>query len=448
MSAVISSPPHIPPIGKPFQNPFGDHLSFVPSDLSPIAWFEAINASNFTLGSIVANRADLEFDTTNPPSGWQTIGTATSGTGALICTTTSGSEDLLRDSQGGGRPETWVECGITFSTGSVFSTTAGGNGFMRLSLSGSSRSRVGIFDDSGTNKFTLVDIDNAGSNTTIFASPLPVLGEENVVEFRRVSGAAADGIVQLWIDGVLVHNITNETNDTVGTVNRLEIGNEATGGASNYTSTMSFFKWGDSGLPPTNISAWGDLSGNSNHLTQSTVANQPIYDADNTRVTFDGVSDVLAVNTFSGGALTQPTTIYTVHTYDSNDDQHMLFSSDQTAARQEFSIATTNYRISAGSNVDAGTPDTTEHIGVYVFNTTSSLFYIDGGAAIGSGDAGTDDYNGITLAARFDELAATIADCQIRFFMVIDGLSTDAEINKMGTYLNGKFTSTPTWTDI
>lgn len=446
--AVIASPPHVPPIGLPFQNPFGDHLSFVPSDLSPIAWFDATNPSNLTLGGAGTNKADLDFDAANPPVGWTASGTATSGTGDLVCITTTGSEDKLLRSSGGGDTEVWVECGITFSSGSTFSTVAGGNGFMRMSQSGSSRTRIGIFNDSGTNKFSIDDVDNVGTNSTIIASPLPVLGEESVIVFRRVSGAAADGIVQLWIDNTLVHNITNETNNSVGSINRLEIGNENTGGASTYTSTMSYFKWGTTGTPPANISIWSDLSGNGNHLTQATVANQPEYDADNTKVTFDGVSDVLAVNTFSGGALTQPTTIYTVHTYDSNDDQHMLFSSDQTAARQEFSIATTNYRISAGTSLDAGTPDTNEHIGVYVFNSTTSTFFIDGGAAIGSGDAGTDDYNGITLAARFDELAATIADCQIRFFMVIDGLSTDAEINKMGAYLNGRFTSTPTWTNI
>lgn len=47
--AVIASPPHVPPIGRAFDNPFGDHITgFTPFDLNPITWFDASDSSTIT----------------------------------------------------------------------------------------------------------------------------------------------------------------------------------------------------------------------------------------------------------------------------------------------------------------------------------------------------------------------------------------------------------------
>lgn len=54
----IASPPHVPPIGRPFLNPFGDHFNFVnPLTLGPIAVYDA--AQGITLnGSDVSAWTD------------------------------------------------------------------------------------------------------------------------------------------------------------------------------------------------------------------------------------------------------------------------------------------------------------------------------------------------------------------------------------------------------
>jgi len=72
----------------------------------------------------------------------------------------------------------------------------------------------------------------------------------------------------------------------------------------------------DSGSPNFNVSGWNDKSGNGNDVAQLTGANQPTIGIETisgvNALKFDGANDFLFRAIFTGGALTQPNTIFIV----------------------------------------------------------------------------------------------------------------------------------------
>lgn len=146
----------------------------------------------------------------------------------------------------------------------------------------------------------------------------------------------------------------------------------------------------------TGVSQWTDLSGNNNHLTQATPANQPAWSATSFNgrpgITFDGLAHYLKSNAI--GALfagnDTPVSIILAMQYASlaNDKYLWSFGSSTldthffTAARSA-ATKTVIYRAEPGSSATAistETQDTNRHVWSYVFPGTTISVFMDGAA--------------------------------------------------------------------
>ncbi len=136
------------------------------------------------------------------------------------------------------------------------------------------------------------------------------------------------------------------------------------------------------------ITTWSDLSPNGIDFTQSVEAKRPQLKLDilNGRavVRFDGDNDFLTV-TFSS-ALTQPNSVGVVFAHRSG----VVAASEQIIVGRDSPLTTSSHgiyarnatpdKIAAWSGLAAEGPDldTSFHIGVAVFDNTSSIFRVDG----------------------------------------------------------------------
>jgi hypothetical protein len=116
--------------------------------------------------------------------------------------------------------------------------------------------------------------------------------------------------------------------------------------------------------------------------------NQPALDNDGT--------DHLSIASFAGGALAQPITIFWVGIMTSVAATKVWY--DSPAPQVRLLVASGAYRMNAGANVDAGTPDTNAHIITTLFNGASSVVWVDG-VQVNSGNPGANAMNGLFLGA-------------------------------------------------
>lgn len=195
------------------------------------------------------------------------------------------------------------------------------------------------------------------------------------------------------------------------------------------------------------VSNWTDSSGNGNDLFQLTASKRPIFtdsDADFNDlpvISFDGVDDLLVTNTFSGGAMSHPNTIFLVARWDTNNSRYMMDGIDSAnrAGFQEFtsnnSLVITILREYAGVDTDA-------HIFVIEWNDTASKLLVDGGAAA-AGNAGNHSLTGITLGAKYDGTAP--GEITVAELIVYDGLLSFTDQDTIGNELATRYDLT--WTN-
>lgn len=179
---------------------------------------------------------------------------------------------------------------------------------------------------------------------------------------------------------------------------------------SGYTPPSGTFAWfkadaitGLSNNDP--VTTWEDSSG-ANDATEAT--NKPLYltalQNSLPGVRFDGTNDKLRTATF-GAAETQPNTIHMVVAFKDlganeyavdgdSGSRHMVYRATGTAGVSIYAGATLN---GTGGSIT----DTNAHQITVVFDTTSSLIYVDG-VAKGSGNAGTNNMSRVTLGATGD----------------------------------------------
>jgi hypothetical protein len=142
------------------------------------------------------------------------------------------------------------------------------------------------------------------------------------------------------------------------------------------------------------VKTWYDQSGNTNHATQTDPAKQPkIVEGGNLiadGIDFDGTDDFLSIN--FGAALSQPNSIFMVHTSDTaTESSNEFFDTADSAPRTLFDQSGAYYRMLAGINkVTSLTVDANQKTLVGAFYNATSSFLSKNGTASSTFDVGND----------------------------------------------------------
>ena len=148
------------------------------------------------------------------------------------------------------------------------------------------------------------------------------------------------------------------------------------------------------------VSTWADETGNGYDLTAGI---QPTYVANginsNAAIEFNGTDDYLDTM-FS--ALSQPNTVFAVFEFQSVDDnanEAMIDSADTNNRHAHVANNFGRWAMFGGEVLDTGTADTDAHIWSALWDTTSSVLRLDGGATEATGDAGSQSLNGLRVGS-------------------------------------------------
>lgn len=159
-----------------------------------------------------------------------------------------------------------------------------------------------------------------------------------------------------------------------------------------------------------NVSAWGDQSGNGNHLSQGTAGFQPLFVASAVNglpaVRCDGVDDFLQSGAYVD---TEPVTLFVVFKTITNGTagvHDVLWDGRTSASQYAVNQTAGNFAMlnSNGIGLNSTTVATgTYHYGTYIYNGVSSVSRLDGSqTAAGTIGAAPAAAGGITLGAFGD----------------------------------------------
>lgn len=217
----------------------------------------------------------------------------------------------------------------------------------------------------------------------------------------------------------------------------------------------SDFAYNASGNLDTNaIAAWAggasyvvtvyDQVGGDN-ITQAVAANQPLFTASaqngHAGMTFDGVDDYLQGTYTVGGALSQPFHVYAVAKLDAtavNDDVIHCFIDGKDGVRMRFLTSAVSspdtWRVNLGVYL---TSPTATHSNTVLWsvlaNEASSELYFNGALDV-SGNIGSENAPGLTMAARYD--GAQLWKGYIISVIICDPAHTTAQRQAMEAAIN------------
>jgi hypothetical protein len=196
------------------------------------------------------------------------------------------------------------------------------------------------------------------------------------------------------------------------------------------------------GTADPDVSTWNDLTGNNNHISASGAVNEPEeivggLNGKNT-IRFDGNDHHLFRSTFTGGAIAQPNTIFTV--YKPISLVVGGFNWDGFTNRHAMNVSSTVSRLFAGVFGDIGLALALE-FAVYrcEYNGASSKVFKNGVQLGSTVNVGSDSMNGLTLG---DQKALTLPT-QVEFaeFWVFSRLLDAGEVTNLDNYFQAEWFS-------
>ena len=191
-----------------------------------------------------------------------------------------------------------------------------------------------------------------------------------------------------------------------------------------------------------NVSQWNDKSSNANNVVQTFGSKQPVTGVDTINginaLTFDGDDDFLQRTTFTGGQINQPNTIFLAWELPVllGVTARMI---DGSAARHIIDVSSTDrWRMWAGNFLDGSPRDAnTPYYTSSIFNIANTEGYINGVLDI-TGAAGTNNLNGITIAAQ-NTGTSSFLNVKMGEIIIYDRLIPTAERLEMENYLSNKW---------
>jgi hypothetical protein len=152
------------------------------------------------------------------------------------------------------------------------------------------------------------------------------------------------------------------------------------------------------------VTTFYDQSGNGNHATNSTASEQPLVVSGGTLVEengkaaidFDGVNDYLQSSPFTS-ALVQPNTMCIVANASAISGNDYFYSSTDGSARNDLA----SFMFAGSVLAVSGASINTQQLRTNIFNGANSENIING-ISTTTGNAGIQDYSGVTIGARFD----------------------------------------------
>jgi len=180
------------------------------------------------------------------------------------------------------------------------------------------------------------------------------------------------------------------------------------------------------------VSQWNDLSGNADHLAQADTSLQP---ARNTTigtldaVQFDGTGDRmdLAAASFSQA---QPFTALAVW-YKMGTGSQVLFD----AAPGQSACGFYDNTMEAGGSVSysSGFANNTTHTAALIFDGASSKMYANGGAAVGTGNVGSNSLNGLRVGLN-RVTGSAYFNGKLGELVICSGVLGLSDLNAFGEY--------------
>ncbi len=181
------------------------------------------------------------------------------------------------------------------------------------------------------------------------------------------------------------------------------------------------------------VSRWYDQSGNGNHLLQGTDTNRPSKESDGS-VLFDGVDNFLKADTFT---FVQPETIYILVNQVSWTSTDVLYDGDAGTGGQLIQRGSSpQLGLNAGTLLSGTNGPLIGTYGVMsvVLNGGSSRLQLNKDTAL-TGNAGSNDMDGFTLAAR-PTGPDRFGNIQVKEVILYSGAHAADERTKVIDYLN------------
>jgi hypothetical protein len=197
----------------------------------------------------------------------------------------------------------------------------------------------------------------------------------------------------------------------------------------------------------TGVQQWSDLSGKGRHLVQNVTNNQPAHNSvtlnGKPTVTFDGMNDSMRV----AFTLTQPYAYFAVMRFEVITGIHYLLDGRNQASGSrsgEVLVFSNNKTLFAGGLFSLpATPAgamTTFNVWDYLYNGSSSVIRLRKTAANATGNAGSNNGSGLTLAAASGAVNdSSFGNCSWAELLVYSKSVPEAEADRIRKYLGTKW---------